>query len=109
MFLDERDVHQGSVGVDELEHEGLRDQIVFVLRVRAVILLIRACVCASRADGVNERKALGRMDIRSTLLDNTAWWFFPLLQNNPTRDHTIQGACVFENDSRQFLTRKCST
>lgn len=38
-FLDERDVHQGRVGVDELEHEGLRNQIILIFGVRAVVFL----------------------------------------------------------------------
>ena len=39
MFLDEGDVHQRCVGVYELEHESLGDQVVLVLRVRAVVFL----------------------------------------------------------------------
>lgn len=39
LFLDEGDVHQRRVGVNELKHESLRDQVVLVLRVRAVVFL----------------------------------------------------------------------
>lgn len=53
-LLDERDVHQGSVGVNELEHEGLRDQVILVLRVRAVVFLDRA-FARPRADDGNKR------------------------------------------------------
>ena len=39
VFLDEGDVDERRVGVNELEHESLGDQVVLILRVRAVVFL----------------------------------------------------------------------
>lgn len=39
VFLDEGDVHERRVGVDELEHERLSDQVILVGRVRPVVFL----------------------------------------------------------------------
>lgn len=39
MLLDEGDVHKRRVGVDELKHEGLSDQVVLVGRVCPVVFL----------------------------------------------------------------------